>query len=299
MRPDTVEVTEGTLRGWPLPEPGSDKDARGEVLVVGGGARTPGGVLLAAEASLRAGGGKLRTATAGTVAPTLAVAVPEAYVAPLPEEPGGSLGTAAAGRVRELADGADVVLLGPGLSDVEASVGLVEQVVPALDTKVVVDALASAFVTKHPDGLRHLSGRCVLTVNPTELGRVLDRDADEVGEDPVRAALDAAERTGVVVLCGGSVKAVATPDGRSWLVRAGGPGLGVSGSGDVQAGLVAGLLARGADPDQAAVWAAYLHGSAGDRLARTVGHVGFLARELLPVVPRLLSDLAPSRPGPS
>ena len=56
MRPDTVEVTEGTLHEWPLPEPGSDKDARGEVLVVGGGARTPGGVLLAGEACLRVGG---------------------------------------------------------------------------------------------------------------------------------------------------------------------------------------------------------------------------------------------------
>ena len=291
MRPETVEVTEETLREWPLPEPGSDKAARGQVLVAGGSAGTPGGVLLAGEASLRVGGGKLRIATAGTVAPALAVAVPEALVAPLPEAPGGSLGATAAGPLVELADGADVVLLGPGMSDVKAGVGLLERVVPRIDTKVVVDALASAFVTEHPDGLRHLSGRCVLTVNPTELARVLDRDEDEVSDDPVAAALDAAERTGVVVLCGGSVKAVGDPDGNSWLVRPGGPGLGVSGSGDVQAGLVAGLLARGAGCDQAAVWAAYLHGSAGDRLARTVGQVGFLARELLPVVPRLLADL--------
>jgi ADP-dependent NAD(P)H-hydrate dehydratase len=294
VRPDTIEVTEGTLLEWPLPEPGSDKGARGQVLVVGGGARSPGGVLLAGEASLRVGGGKLRIATAGTVAPSLAVAVPEALVAPLPEEPGGSVGTTATDPVRELADGADVVLLGPGMSDLEASVALLEQVVPSLDAKVVVDALASAFVTKHLDGLRHLSGRCVLTVNPTELARVLDRDEDEVADEPVRAALDAAERTGVVVLCGGTVKAVGAPDGTSWLVRPGGPGLGVSGSGDVQAGLVAGLLARGVEPEQAAVWGAYLHGSAGDRLARTVGQVGFLARELLPVVPRLLAELSPA-----
>jgi hydroxyethylthiazole kinase-like uncharacterized protein yjeF len=291
-RPEPVEVGEGTLLGWPLPSPGSDKDSRGEVLVVGGGAGTPGGVLLAGEASLRAGGGKLRLATAATVAPALAVAVPEAFVAALPEEDDGAVGAGAAGPVRELADGADVVLLGPGSSDVEASVALLRAVVPHLDTDVVVDALASAFVTEHPDGLHHLAGRCVLTVNPTELSRVLHRDEEEVTGDPVRAALDAAERTRVVVLCGGTVKAVGAPDGSSWLVRPGGPGLGVSGSGDVQAGLVAGLLARGARPEQAAVWAAYLHGSAGDRLGRTVGEVGFLARELLPVVPRLLAELA-------
>jgi hydroxyethylthiazole kinase-like uncharacterized protein yjeF len=291
-RPDPLDVTEGTLREWPLPEPGSDKGSRGQVLVVGGSAGTPGGVLLAGEASLRVGGGKLRMATAATVAPTLAVSVPEALVAAMPEEDGGALGATAAAPLVEVADGADVVLLGPGMSDLDASVALLRQVVPRLDADVVVDALASGFVTHHPDGLRHLSGRCVLTVNPTELARVLDRDGDEVTADPVRAALDAAERTRVVVICGGSVKAVGAPDGRSWLVRAGGPGLGVSGSGDVQAGLVAGLLARGAPPPQAAVWAAYLHGTAGDRLARSVGEVGYLARELLPVVPRLLAELS-------
>ncbi|HET6562306.1 MAG TPA: NAD(P)H-hydrate dehydratase [Marmoricola sp.] len=289
--PDTVEVTEGTLRQWRLPEPASDKDTRGEVLVVGGGARTPGGVLLAGEASLRVGGGKLRIATAGTVAPVLAVSVPEALVAPLPEDGGGAVGPTAADEVRAIIGSADVVLLGPGMGDPGASVGLLRQVVPGLDAQVVVDALASAFVTEHPHGLRHLSGRCVLTVNPNELARVLDRDEAHVTGDPVRAALDGARLTGAVVLCGGTVKAVGAPDGASWVVRPGGPGLGVSGSGDVQAGLVAGLLARGATPPQAAVWGAYLHGSAGDRLARSVGEVGFLARELLPVVPRLLAEL--------
>ena len=290
-RPEPVEVSERTLREWPLPEPGSDKATRGEVVVVGGGARTPGGVLLAGEASLRVGGGKLRIATARSVVATLAVAVPEALVAPLSEEDGGVLGATAADAVREFVDGADVVLLGPGMGDVGASVDLLREVVPGLDTSVVVDALASAYVTEHPDGLRHLAGRCVLTVNPTELARVLHRDEDEVGDDPVGAALDAAARTGVVVLLGGSVKAVGAPDGDGWLVRPGGPGLGVSGSGDVQAGLVAGLVARGAPPTQAAVWGAYLHGTAGERLARSVGEVGFLARELLPVVPRVLGEL--------
>lgn len=291
-RPEPVEVTERTLRAWPLPEPGSDKASRGTVVVVGGGAETPGGVLLAGEASLRVGGGRLQLATAGSVASALAAAVPEALVASLPEEEGGIVGTTAVDGVLELAEGADVVLLGPGLSGVDASVALLGGVVPRLDGRVVLDALASAYVTEHPDGLRHLDGRCVLTVNPSELARVLDRDEDEVTADPVGAARDAAARSHVVVLCGGTVKAVATPDGQSWLVRPGGPGLGVSGSGDVQAGLVAGLLARGATPEQAAVWAAYLHGSAGDRLAREVGEVGFLARELLPVVPRLLAGLS-------
>jgi NAD(P)H-hydrate repair Nnr-like enzyme with NAD(P)H-hydrate dehydratase domain len=66
----------------------------------------------------------------------------------------------------------------------------------------------------------------------------------------------------------------------------------VSGSGDVQAGIVAGMLSRCGDPEQAAVWGAHLHGSAGDRLAKQVGTLGFLAREIAPQVPALVDELA-------
>ncbi len=59
----------------------------------------------------------------------------------------------------------------------------------------------------------------------------------------------------------------------------------------MRAGIVAGLLARGADPAQAAVWAAYLHGRAGERLASSVGRLGFLARELPPQIPQVVAEI--------
>ena len=285
-------VTERLLREWPLPAPGDDKHARGTVLVVGGSAETPGAVLLAGEAALRVGGGKLKLATESSVATTVGVSAPECRVLGLPGEgDDGALGQAAADPVVDAADSAEVVLLGPGLVDLDSARALMEAVVPRLSGGVVIDALGSVFVTDHPDGLGHLDA-CVLTVNPTELSRILDRDEEEVEADPVGAASDAARRTGAVVLCGSTVKAVAAPDGRCWLAHVGGPGLGVSGSGDTQAGLVAGLLARGASPEQAAVWGGYLHGRAGDVLATEVGPIGFLARELPGRVPALLAALS-------
>ena len=71
------------------------------------------------------------------------------------------------------------------------------------------------------------------------------------------------QRYGAVVSAKGWV---VCPDGRTWREEAGGIGLGTSGSGDVLAGLVGGMLARGAEPAQAAVWGQYLHAAAGDRL---------------------------------
>jgi NAD(P)H-hydrate repair Nnr-like enzyme with NAD(P)H-hydrate dehydratase domain len=94
-----------------------------------------------------------------------------------------------------------------------------------------------------------------------------------------------------VVLCGDTATFVAQPGGESWITRTGGPGLAISGSGDVQAGIVAGLLGRGAEPAQAAVWGGYLHGRAGEQLAVDVGPLGYLARELPGRLPALLGEL--------
>ncbi len=290
-RPDATVVTPATLRSWPLPEPGGDKGARGRIAVVGGTVGTPGAVLLAGEAALRAGAGKLSVAVPQPVAATLAVAVPEALVVGVPVSPGGSISPEAASALASFADGADALLVGPGFTDGDDSARLLERLAASLEGPLVVDALASAYLTEHPDGLRHLEGRVVLTVNPTELARTSGWDEDKVAQSAYDAALDVARRSQVVVVCGGEQKLVVAPDGSSWVVEGGGPGLGVSGSGDVQAGVVAGLLARGAEPSQAAVWAGYLHARCGERLASSAGAVGFLAREIPAQVPPVLAEL--------
>lgn len=289
--PEPTPVTTHLLREWSLPAPGSDKEERGVVLVVGGSRSTPGAVILAGESALRVGGGKLQVATAENVAGHVSLALPEALVRGFPETDAGDLGASACDDVFAMADGASTVLLGPGLLDPDDAADLLEGIVPRLSGTVVIDALGSAFVTQHPDGLAHLDGRCVLTLNPAEVSKTLQVDPEDVTGDLWTAAVELAQRTGSVVLCGGTEKMIAAPDGSGYVVNEGGPGLGGSGSGDVQAGLVAGLLARGAEPVQAAVWGAYLHGRAGDRLAGEVGAVGFLARELPAVVPRLLTEI--------
>jgi len=289
---EPVHVDESLFAQWPLPEPGSEKNARGTILMVGGSATVPGAMLLAGDAALRAGGGKLQVATTDSVAAQMAVAIPEALVSRMPESLSGDISAEAADRIAELADGATAVLIGPGMTDPGAAVRLLRELVPRLShQRVVVDALASAYVTEDVECLRHLETRAVLTLNHTELALTLGVDRAEVDDDPLGWARRLAERAEAVVLCGGEDKYVATPEGEGWCVTAGVPGLGVSGSGDVQAGIVTGLVAGGADPAQAAAWGGWLHGSAGESLARSVGPVGFLARELPGAVPPLLARL--------
>ena len=285
-------VTPELLRGWRLPEPEGDKNTRGSILVIGGSAETPGAVLLAAEAAMRAGAGKLQVATAASVAPVVAAALPEALVRSLPETDSGAFRPdEAVLAVRELAAAADAVLIGPGMIDKERTQAFCAALLPRLVGPVVLDALALSAVTADVTCVHHMEGRAVLTPNPLELSLALQVDAEQVEDDPGGATVDLAGRTRAVVGLGGVTSWIAAPDGPLWRDDSGAAGLGVSGSGDVRAGITGGLLARGADPAQAAVWAAYLHGRSGERLASSVGRLGFLARELPAEVPRALAEI--------
>lgn len=289
---EEIVLTGHRLRDWALPAPGKGKEGRGRVLVVGGSRATPGGVVLAGEASLRAGAGKLQILTTRSVAPGMALRIPESRTEGLPETESGELSPAGAEMILDLASGCDAVVIGPGMGDTDAAVDLLTEIVPRLQATLVLDALALAYLTENPGGVAHLGGRAVLSPNPRELSRTLKVPEEDVEHDTPGHVAELARRTGAVVMSGAATSWIASPDGHLWRDESGTPGLGVSGSGDVKAGAVAGLLARGAEPEQAAAWATYGHGRAGERLAASVGFTGFLARELLDEVPRVLAELS-------
>jgi hydroxyethylthiazole kinase-like uncharacterized protein yjeF len=208
--------------------------------------------------------------------------VPPADVVGVGNDP---LGHEAADEVVGRSERATALVVGPGLMDKDAGLELLRGVLHRLeDTPVVLDGLALTALAREPSLLDGVTA--VLTPNSGELAALLDGRELE----GLEAAQEVAGRYGAVVSSPGWV---AAPDGRSWCVEAGGIGLGTSGSGDVLAGLVGGVLARGASPEQAAVWGQYLHSAAGDLLTARIGRVGFLARELLDEVPVVLGTLRP------
>ena len=285
-------ITPHLLRDWPVPEPDDSggKGSRGTLLVVGGAVATPGAALLAGLAALRVGAGKLTIATVTPTATALGVAVPEAGVYGLPTTDDGSIAGAAVDRVLELADGADAVLLGPGLTGPDETRALVAGVLQGLDpdTAVLLDALGLTCGALDAAVARDRGGRVVVTPNEKEAGFLLGCSVEEAG-GVVAAGRRIADEFGVVAALRSTV---AAPGGRLWTDGSGHVGLGTSGSGDVLAGAIAGFLARGADPDQAAVWGAHLHADAGERLAARVGRLGFLARELLEELPSVLEQVS-------
>lgn len=289
-----IAVTATLLRGMRLPDPeGGDKERRGRVLVVGGSTEVPGAALLAGTAVLRSGAGKLQIGAGRSLAPHLAVALPEARLFALPETATGAIAAEAAALLLPRARQCGAVLVGPGMVDAQASCDLAERLLDALvdGPPLVLDAAAMPALATRANRPGAAVGKVVITPHAGEAAGLLDVKRAEVEADPAQAARNAAARFGAVVALKGAETHVATPEGESYVFRGGTIGLATSGSGDVLAGVMAGLLARGASPLQATLWAVHLHGEAGAALARRYGPVGLLARELPAEIPGLLAGL--------
>ncbi|WP_426342149.1 NAD(P)H-hydrate dehydratase [Pseudoduganella sp. S-14] len=300
-----IELAPALLRDWPLPQPGfdGDKEVRGHVLVVAGSAEMPGAAILAGEAALRAGAGKLTIATAASVAPQVGAAIPEARVISLGETPAHGFQADSARRLAELAGKADALLVGPGMEDEASCVELVHQLLQRFSAiPIVLDAIAMCAV--HPRGEPHLLDEAVdwehfrfstpvlLTPHAGELARLTGGVRGNIEREPHGAAQAAAGRWNAVLALKGATTVLATPDGKLWQHQGGNAGLAISGSGDTLAGIIAGLLARGASLEQAAAWGVVLHAAAGEQLALRCGPLGYLAREIAAEVPALLRVLA-------
>ncbi|MDQ1430443.1 MAG: hypothetical protein QOF40_1045 [Actinomycetota bacterium] len=290
-----VDVDLGVLRevGLPDSEQDTSKFDRGQVLIVGGAAETPGGVMLAGLAALRVGAGRVHVATAASIAGALAVAMPEARVTALPETDLGALADDGAALLAEPLEQADVLTIGSGCLDPEATGAFLAHLVPIIpaSTTVVVDAAALPIFATSPRLLETFGERAVLLPNIGEMARMLERSIDQIATDPVRSIVDAVDRFGGTIALRDACTYAASPSRGPFVHRFGSPALATSGSGDVLAGAVAGLAAQGASPMAAALWAIRAHGQSGARLAARDGGPGLLARELLDVIATELNAL--------
>jgi hydroxyethylthiazole kinase-like uncharacterized protein yjeF len=280
-----VKLDRAALDAHPLPPVvDGDKETKGRILVIAGSRQVPGAALLTATAAMRAGGGKLRIATVESAALTLGVAMPEAMVIGLPEDGDGGFSHSAIDEIGRLSRDSDAIVAGPGMSNGEIC-GKIAEVLLKSDASLALDA---ALLHALEPLKYERTTLPVLLPHSGELASLLDCSEEQIERDPVGCGKRAAQLYRSVVLVKGVVSHGVCPDGDSWTYEGGAPGLGVSGSGDVLAGIVGGLLARGAEPLNALLWAVWLHGEAGAALAKKIGTIGFLAREIAGEVPALL-----------
>ena len=280
-----MKLDRAALDAHPLPPViDGDKETKGRILVISGSRQVPGAPLLTATAAMRAGGGKLRIATVESAALALGMAMPEAMVVGLPEDGKGGFAHAAIDEIERLSANSDAVVAGPGMSNGEVC-GKIAEVLLKSEASLALDA---ALLHALEPLKYERSTLPVLLPHAGELASLLDCSEEQIERDPVGCGKRAAQLYRSVVLVKGVISHVVCPDGDAWTYEGGAPGLGVSGSGDVLAGIVGGLLARGAEPLNGLLWSVWLHGEAGAALARKFGPIGFLAREIAAEIPALL-----------
>lgn len=287
---EPIPLDSNWLREHPLPspDPHADKNARGRVFAVGGCAGVPGGLLLTAEAALRTGAGKVQVASVASSTLALGVAMPEIGVIPLDEDAEGEIGEDL-DPVDEAFGRCDAAIAGPAMYSAATAGRIIDCLLASnSDATLILDCAALMQLGRRAPTLVGRRQPAVLTPHIGEMAAMLECDAKEIDTNRFRAVRSAADRFGSVVVLKGSTSLIADPSGAIFAYAGGGVGLATGGSGDVLAGMAAGLAARGAEPLDAALWAVWLHGEAGRRCAEQIGPIGFLARELLAHVPGLM-----------
>ena len=271
----------------------------GRVLVVAGSDRFVGAACLGSEAAARAGAGLVGVVSTEAVKRVLATRLPEATypltLAGSDDDPEG-----AADRVAGLLPEQAVVLIGPGIDRADPIDRFVRRLLPGnagLDrpAPAVIDADALTLLASWPGWWEQIGSGNVLTPHAGEMSRLLASDPDlgEVeGEAPWETARRAASRWRQVIVLKGPFTTVAEPGGRAWIWPHANPALATAGTGDVLAGLIAGLLSQSMLPLDAARLGVVVHAVAGRRLVERRGAPTLVASDLPPALPAVLSALA-------
>ena len=269
------------------------KGTFGRVLVVAGSRSYVGAASLAVGGAGRVGAGLLTLASPMSLRAALALLAVEATHLPLEEAAPGVHSPTAAGQVLDEAAKCKALLVGPGIGQAPETREMLRNLLLSGEPlpPAVIDADGLNFLAQHDGWWGRLLGPAVLTPHPGEMSRLTGLSTSNVQRDRTGGALEAARRWGCVVVLKGAYTVVASPGGRAAVSPFANPALASAGTGDVLAGAVAGLLAQGLDPMDAAALGVYLHGAAAE-IAAPAGLAGLLASDLLPALPRAVAALA-------
>jgi ADP-dependent NAD(P)H-hydrate dehydratase / NAD(P)H-hydrate epimerase len=288
-----VEAAAGTIRDTVLdllPHRGADstKFTSGEVALVGGSRGLTGAICLAASAAIRAGAGYATVAVPADLEPIFETKLTEVMSRGY-DGAAGRLDAADAAAIVEACGRASAVVLGSGLGRDEGSLELARRVAPAVEAPLVIDADGLNAFAGGLDELANRAGPTVLTPHAGELGRLLEVDSEAIGAARLACARDAAKRSGAVVLLKGDDTLVAEGD-RVAINDLASPALATAGTGDVLAGTIGALLARGLEPFAAAACGALAGARAGVLAARTIGNAdSVIAGDVIEALPRALT----------
>lgn len=263
----------------------------GHIFILAGSARFSGAAVLCSQAAMRSGAGLVTLGIPVSLNnPVIKIKPKEIMTLPLPEIKEGALSLCGYKKIKEFIRNIGVLLVGPGLGQNKSTQRLIRKVLISTDKPVVIDA----------DGLNALVGylrllrttnsgqrTAVLTPHPGEMARLLGISVKRVQAERKKIARKFAKDYKVTVVLKGNRTVVAGED-NLYINNTGNPGMATAGSGDVLSGMVAAFLGQGLDAFDAAKYAVYLHGLAGDLAAKEKTQTGMIASDIIEKIPEAI-----------
>jgi len=263
----------------------SHKGDFGHVFILAGSARFSGAAVLCAKAALRSGAGLVTLGIPKSLNLAIIKIKPdEAMTLPLPETNAGSLSLAGYKKIKDFLKKSDVLVIGPGLSQDNSTQKLVRKLLAGLEKPAVVDADAINALVGH----LKILGPVVLTPHPGEMARLLKISVKKVQKNRKEIAKKFAKAYKMALVLKGRNTVVNDYKGNQYINKTGNAGMATAGSGDVLSGMIGAFLGQGLNSFDAAKYAVYLHGLAGDLAAKEKTQISLIASDIIAKIPEAI-----------
>ncbi len=262
----------------------------GTLLCVCGSYKMAGAAVLAARSALRMGAGLVRCVVPEDIYPIVSSAVPEAVFELITYNESGSVDNGCISRIIKLANKSDAVLLGCGLGLHSDMQRLVLSLLYHAEVPLIVDADGINCISKHINVLKDRSFPTILTPHEGEMSRLSGFDSEYIRNHREDVSVEFSRENSAVVVLKGNDTVIACADRAPVHNPTGNPGMAVAGSGDVLAGMIASLVAQGADCFDAAIIGTFLHGLAGDIAASELTEYSMLPSDIIERIPRAIKE---------
>jgi NAD(P)H-hydrate epimerase len=283
-------IEEEEIRGW-LSMPrhlDSHKGDYGHLLVIAGSVGKTGAAAMACETALRMGAGLVTLAIPKSLNAIMEMKLTEVMTEPLPETPKQTLSLRAFNSILRLCENKKAVIIGPGVGTFKETQSLVLKLIRTINLPIILDADGLTALATQPKILPLAHRSLILTPHPGEMARLIRSTPKEVQNDRIGITRSFTQSHHVHLLLKGYRTLVATPKGEVFINPTGNPGMASGGTGDVLTGMIGGLVCQGYDILQSMQIAVFLHGLAGDKVARDLGEKSLIATDIIAKIPALL-----------
>ncbi len=275
-----------------IPErnPDAHKGSNGHLLVIAGSTGKTGAAAMTAITAMRSGAGLVTLGIPKSLNQIMENMVIEAMTEPLPETETHALSDSAFDKIKGLLSGKQCLAIGPGIGTEDETRTLIQRIIPESSVPLVIDADGLNSLAGNTDILKDARVPVILTPHPGEMAKLSGITVPEIQKDRVGCARSFANKFNAYVVLKGAGTVIAHPDGKVFINPTGNPGMASGGMGDVLTGLIAGFVAQGFSPGEAANAGVYLHGAAADSLS-AISPFGYIATDVMEAIPGQIGKL--------